>query len=135
MDKIGEGPYLVGRVNRSNLRRLCDGDYTRLNMMLVADPVIRMGDTLDRQFAIGCRNRQQFASGEFFRSAALVGVNVRGFAANDCMVRTCESFKAQAIGRSAVENDVNTDVVAKMLAKSHFCRFCVLVVTITDSVA
>ena len=71
-----------------NLGGLRDRNHFRLHVMLIADSVISVSHRLDGELAIGRGNRNQFAAGKFFWSAALIDIYMSAFCANYRVVRT-----------------------------------------------
>ena len=72
--------------------RLSDGNNARLHMMLDADPMVGRAHRLERQLSVLGGKRNQLASGEFFRSAAFVDVNMGGLGADNGMVGVGKRF-------------------------------------------
>ncbi len=101
--KAGQITNLLGLVNRPHFGGLSDGNHARLNMVLVADPMVSMAHRLDRQLAVRRMDEDQFATGELFRGAAFVGMNVGHVGANYRVVGLGQRLQAQAIGRGAIE--------------------------------
>ena len=129
--KLGQGLDFGRLVHRSHLRRLGDRDHARLHVMLIVNAMIGMTDSFDRKFAVGDGNGNEFAAGEFLRRAALVRVDVRGFATNYGVISISQRLEAQAIGGSAVENEEDFNVRPEMLLEFLHHGFGVGIVAIS----
>src|SRR5690242_11979573 len=99
--------------------------------MLIADTVVRSSDGVNTQFSVFSGDRNQFASRKFFRSAALVGVNMGGAGADHRMKGISQSFKTETIRCRTVEYDEHVNISAEMLLKSTDCGFRVRVIPIS----
>jgi len=89
---------------------------------------------VDGELAVRGRDGNEFAAGEFFRRAALVGVDVRGLRAEDGLERPCCGLQAQDVGGSAVEDEEDLDI-AEVFAEFGAGAVGVEVVAIADRVA
>src|SRR5580698_1900220 len=103
-------------------------------MVLVADPVVSMAHRLDRQLATRCIDENQFATGEFFRGAAFVGVDMGHIAANHRIVRLRKRLQAEAIRRRAIENDKDFHIRPEVLLELANRSLSVRVVPVTHRV-
>ena len=103
--KAGQGLDFVRLVHGSHFRGLRDGDDAGLHVVRIIDAMVSLTDGFNRQFAVGDGDRNEFAAGEFLRRAAFVGVDMRGFAADDRVISIGQRLQAQAIGRGAVKNE------------------------------
>ncbi len=108
--KTSQGLDFARLIHRSNFRGLGNGNDSGLHMVRIIDAVVSLTDGFDRQLAVGHRDGKKLASGKFLGCAAFVGVNVRGFAADDGVISVGQRFQAQAIGRRAVKNKEHLDV-------------------------
>jgi len=94
--EVGQGSDFVWLVDRAHFGGLRDGDDARLDVVLIADAVVVVRNGVDGELAVRGRDGNEFAAGEFFRRAALVGVDVRASAQRtawndrvaDCRLRT-----------------------------------------------
>ena len=105
VSKTGDGFYFVRLVNRPHFSGLRDGDDAGLHVVRIADAMVSMTDGFDRKLPVGYGHGNELAAGEFLRSAAFVGVDVGGFAADHRVIRIGQRSQAQAIGRGPVENE------------------------------
>src|SRR5215470_5404058 len=102
-----------------------------LHMVLIANTMKRAGNRLNRELAVPGGKRDQLATGEPFGSATFVVVDVCCLAADYRVEGLGESFQAEAVGGSAVENRKDLTVLAELAAKvCHHC-FGDLVVAVT----
>ena len=133
--KSGQGLDFARLIHRSNFRRLGNGNDSRLYMMRVIDAVVRLTDGFNRKLAVGHCDRKELASGKFLGRSAFVGVNVRGFTADDRVIGAGQRFQAQAIGRCAVKDKEHLDVRTEVPFEFLHCRSGVRIVSIADCVA
>ena len=62
---VGDGPYLVRRVQGAQLARLGDVDDERLGPVFVIPPPGFLGDEIGRELAVGRRNREKLDTAAF----------------------------------------------------------------------
>src|SRR6266566_2991918 len=128
-------PNFVWFVNRAYLGGLSDRDDARLHVVLIPDPMIGRAHRLDRQLSVPGGKRNQLASGEFFRSAAFVDINMGGFGADNGMVGVGKRLQAKAIGCRAVKYKEDLDVLAEVTFEQLYRGSGVGVISIADDVA
>src|SRR5713101_2130791 len=122
-------------VHRPYFSRLGNGDDAGLHVVLVADAVVGVADSFDRELAILGWKWNQLATGEFFRRSAFVGINVGSFGADHRVVRIGQRFQAEAVGGGAVEYDEDVNIGAKVLPEFANRGFRVGIVAVSHSVA
>src|SRR5207245_10660732 len=98
MGKAGQLTNFLRFVGCAYLGRLSDGNNARLHMMLDTDPMIGRTYCLDRQLSVLGGERNQLASGEFFRCAAFVHINMGSFGADNGMVWVGKRLQAKESG-------------------------------------
>ncbi len=103
-------------------------------MVLIADAMVVVRDGIDGELAVGGCDGDEFAAGQFFRSAALVGVDVRGFGAEHGLERAGCGLQAENVGSGAVEDEEDVDV-SEVLAKLGAGAVGIVVVAVADGVA
>ena len=113
--KAGQSFYFAGLIDSAHLSGLRDGNDAGLHVMRVIDAMIGVTDSFDCKLAVGYGNGKKLASGKFLWSAAFVGIDVRGLAADHRVISVGQRFQAQAIGSGAIENEEDFNIRAKML--------------------
>src|SRR5438445_12591219 len=133
--EAGQGLYFFRLVKRAHLGGLGDGYHLGLNVMLIADSVIRRLHGIECQLAIGGGDGNELAASEFFGSAALVGIDVRGFGADHRVIGLGERLQTEHVGGGAVEDKKDFYLPTEMLPELSDCGGGVRVIAITDDVA
>ena len=103
-------------------------------MVLIANAMAGVADRFDREFAVAGGNGNQFAAGEFFRRATLVGVDMSSLGADHSMVRAGQSFQAEAIGRGTVEDHKDFNIRPELALEFADRRLRPGVVPVADGV-
>ena len=133
--KAGQGSYFIRLVDSAYFSGLGDGDDAGLHVMGIIDPVVGMTDSFDREFAVGDGNGDELAPGKFLRSAAFVGVDVRGLAADHGVIRIGQRLQAKAIGRGAIKNEEDFNILAEMLLEFLHHRRGIGIISIAHGMA
>ena len=84
--RTGQGPGFHSADRPSCFRRLGDGNYARLHVVFVANPVVGASDGFYRELSLSGGNWDELAAGELLWRTTLVGVNVGLLGANHGMV-------------------------------------------------
>ena len=104
-------------------------------MVLIADTVVGVAHSVERDFSILVRQRDQFAARVLLRRAALVGIDMGVIAAKHCVKRPVQCLQAQHVGAGAVEGKEHVNAGAEMLLKLRDRRAGVRIVSIGHYVA
>jgi hypothetical protein len=112
---VGDGPDLVGRVDRAELGALRDRDRQGLRALLVTPAVGLPVDQVGRQLAVGGRHRQQFEAAQALGRPALVGVDVRGRRADDGGPSRRERLQRGDVGTRPGQDGVDRGPLAERL--------------------
>ena len=122
-------------VDGSHLGALSNGNHARLDVMLVADSVIRAGHGFEGELPAGGWKRHELAARELFRSAAFIGINMRQLGTEHGVKRPGEGLQTEHICGGAIEDEENGDIVTKVLAEFCHRRFRVGIVAVSDHMA
>ena len=112
---------LVERVNRSVLRRLSDGDHSRLCGVHVAEPVEFLFDQIETNFAVLVgRNGEQTNAGDGLRRRRFVADHVRHIGADHRVERLRAGENGEDVGARAVEHEKNARrrIVGRLIERS-----------------
>ena len=88
MEQVCDRPYLLNRIDRTQLRHLRDIDRLRLRMVANTKITQMRTDQLGSQLAIRCSDRHDRAAGHPGRSATLIDVDMRRLRAKNAIERT-----------------------------------------------
>ena len=94
-----------------------------------------VADGFDGEFAVPGGNRDEFATGEFFRRGAFVDVNMSRFATDHCVIGIGQRFQAEAIGCRAIESKEHFAIGLKQIPESIGGSRCPRVVSVCQRVA
>jgi len=123
-----------GTVYRSHLCGLRDRNDARLRVMLVADAVVGVAHGIERNLTRLVRQRNQLASGVFFRRATFVGVDMSVVAAKDGLEGSGQCLQSEDIRSSPIEGEKNCNVGAEMLFELSYRRSGIRIASISHYV-